>query len=73
MRIGILFKTTFDNLENHQPIKKEVHKVFYDDGLTSLKVKIDFYIVNILKESDLYKGWDGEKYPKFEVFYYEAI
>jgi hypothetical protein len=61
-----LVKISFDSMENHDPLREQDIGVFVgNDGLTA-HGKAGEYIKKMPPE-ELYLGWDGKIYPRFEL------
>lgn len=66
MKCVLLHRIDFDTLENHDPVRKTQLGLFSPDGRLTAHGKVsDFFLK--LKPVQLYLGWDGQIYPKFEL------
>jgi hypothetical protein len=62
-----LVRTDFDNLENHNAICKNDIALFVGDEKANAHHKCSMFIAEIDK-IQLYMGYDGEIYPKFNAY-----
>jgi len=67
MEICQLYKIGFDNIENHNPKYEELLTTIQGNKKLSASGVMSDWISKNLQNVKMYKGYDGEIYPKFKT------